>query len=389
MRSGYIFPFALRAVWITITDREFQVSPGGDVVAYLVQRQYVRDHPADPDLRGHEPRAVRRPTQPAADDHRQDASPRRRRDGPGMIVPDVGAPIRPSGCASAGQTCPSPFVGVDWEGRKVDFSAGVIWVDPTTPSTTQRAGPFTTPMATEYSGAANLSPAPVRPGRPSCWRSPTSPAPSPARRPSMWRSLEFGGQTDRPAHCPFTPAWYPYIATANIRLPAAEQISGTGGGGLRCRLWSRTRRSSTSNGFQAGLPEVFLQVIAGPTASSTSRPTSGGMATPNFTIDGLARDLGPMADTAKMLLGKFDPTTFFGTLEAKILGAISLADIIQAVTGADITDKAPKLNSAPDLPEQRQLQGADGLQTTLDWTPTVTGRPGQDLRTEGSTRTTR
>ena len=62
-------------------------------------------------------------------------------------------------------------------------------------------------------------------------------------------------------------------------------------------------------------------------------------------------------------------------MEAKILGAVSLADIIQAVTGADISDKAPKLNSAPVYPNDDNTKPPTAIQTTLDWTPSIDNGP--------------
>jgi len=375
VRSGYLFPFALRAVWITITDREFQVSPDGDVVAYLVQRQYVEITQPTRTYEGKspEPYAGRR-------------NPLRTITAKTLASPPIDAPgyisTTPADQAfwvrAEGSDVPFSFVGVDWEGRKVDFSAGVIWVDELHADESS----IYNAVATEYSASANLSRRQSSlDGQLLAFADVTGAKPgSTAQHVEV---LEFGGQTiTNPL--PLTPAWYPYIATANIRLPAAEQISGAGGGSLPMPPQVEYPSQFYKNGFQAGLPEVFLQVIAQAQPLSIPPNLAGGMATPNFTIDGLARDLGPIADTAKMLLGKFDPTSFFGTLDAKILGAISLADIIKAVTGADITDKAPKLNSAPIYPNNDTSKAPTAIQTTLDWTPTVTDGPDKIFEPLGS-----
>ena len=367
VRSGYLFPFALRAVWITISDREFQVSPSGDVVAYLVQREYVEITQPTRTYEGKspEPFAGRR-------------NPLRTITAKTLASPPLDPPIYVPGTTptdqafwvrSNGADVPFSFVGVDWEGRTFDFSAGVIWVDELDADNTG----VKNPVASEYSSAANLSRRQsAMNGQLVAFADVTGAKPGSTAQ--HVDTLEFGGQTIT-SPLPLTPAWYPYFATANIRLPAAEQIAGTGGGSLPLPPLVEFPSQFYNNGFQAGLPEIFLQVTQQAQGLNIPPNLAGGMATPNFTIDGVARDLGPIADTAKMLLGTFDPTSFFGTLEAKILGAISLADIIKAVTGVDIADKAPKLNSAPVYPNNDNTKPPTALQTTLDWTPTVQDGP--------------
>jgi hypothetical protein len=367
VRSGYLFPFALRAVWITITDREFQVSPSGDIVAYLVQRNYVEITQPTRTYEGAspEPYAGRR-------------NPLRTITAKTLATPPLDPPSFIAGTTptdqafwvrSEGADVPFSFVAVDWEGRSFDFSASVIWVDELDADETAVADP----VETEYSSPANLTRRESDlNGQLLAFADVTGAKPGSTAQ--HVDSLEFGGQiiTDPLA---LTPAWYPYVASAAIRLPAAEQIAGTGGGSLPTPPQVQYPSQYYLNGFQAGLPEIFLQVVAQTQPLSIPPNLAGGMATPNFTIDGVARDLGPIADTAKMLLGSFDPTSFFGTLDAKILGAVSLADIIQAVTGADIADKAPKLNSAPVYPNNDDTKPPTALQTTLDWTPTVKNGP--------------
>ena len=139
---GYLFPFGHRAVKIKVTDREFQVASrpsAGDaevaeVVAYLVTKEYIvvtqpiitytgdahepfsgRGNP----LRQVEVKTITTPPidfDPSAD--------------PGIKVGALGSDtdyvlwVR-SGLADV----PFSFVSTDLEGRKVDFTASVIWVD--------------------------------------------------------------------------------------------------------------------------------------------------------------------------------------------------------------------------------------------------------------------
>ena len=46
-------------------------------------------------------------------------------------------------------------------------------------------------------------------------------------------------------------------------------------------------------------------------------------------MDGLSRLRGPLGSVDKLVGGTFDPKSFFG--EAKLLGGVSLADLIDAV----------------------------------------------------------
>jgi len=379
VRSGYLYPFALRAVWITISDREFQVSPDGDVVAYLVQRQYVEITQPTRTYEGSsagspEPFAGRRMPLRTITAKTLATPPI----DPPTFVPFTSPPDVAFWVQAGGSDIPFSFVGVDWEGRTVDFSAGVIWVD----------GQYANESSvydlvdSDYESVPNL---PRRQssldGQILAFADVTGAKPGSTAQ--HVETLEFGGYLiGNPLAN--TPSWYPVLNHANIHLPAAEQISGAGGSGLPAPPQVAYPSQFYQNGFQAGLPEVFLQVTDPPVPLNIPPNLAGGMATPNFTIDGLARDLGPIADTAKMLLGKFDPTSFFGTLEAKILGAISLADIIQAVTGADIADKAPKINSAPVYPNNDKNKPPTALQTTFDWAPTVQNGPDDIFQPTGN-----
>ena len=73
--------------------------------------------------------------------------------------------------------------------------------------------------------------------------------------------------------------------------------------------------------------EVFVELTQ---KLDLSLPTekAGGLITPNTSIDGLSRALGPVADLENMKLGKFDPKALFEN--AKFLGGITLKDILKS-----------------------------------------------------------
>ena len=67
------------------------------------------------------------------------------------------------------------------------------------------------------------------------------------------------------------------------------------------------------------------------------------MATPNFVPAALSRQLGPLADAANMIAGKFNPLSYFGD-GAKLLGGISLGQIIKQAVGDELLSVAPSID---------------------------------------------
>jgi hypothetical protein len=86
---------------------------------------------------------------------------------------------------------------------------------------------------------------------------------------------------------------------------------------------------------------LYLQIIDSPPNLSFGGGSSGGVITPNLTLSGLSRSLGPVAgDLTKLANGTFDPTSIFdNALNATILGGVKLKDLIKVVE--DITGDNP------------------------------------------------
>ena len=105
------------------------------------------------------------------------------------------------------------------------------------------------------------------------------------------------------------------------------------------------------------------------------------MATPNFDVSGIARDLGPVGgDLNDLIAGKFDPTKYFNMVSGdagKLLGAISVVDIILPVD----PDEAASNGQAPHISDKIIYPGDDdtkpptALDVKIDWTPTVQKDP--------------
>ncbi|HYA45648.1 MAG TPA: hypothetical protein VED59_08570, partial [Acidimicrobiales bacterium] len=130
VRSGYIFPFRHKAVLIKITDREFQVSPAGDVVAYLIQRKYVQVTQPTVSYEGASPE----PWDGRENPLRQVTlktlvTPRLDETGAGTVIAESGGVEQAIWVRSAGADVPFAISAVDFEGQGVDFTTSLIWVN--------------------------------------------------------------------------------------------------------------------------------------------------------------------------------------------------------------------------------------------------------------------
>ena len=97
---------------------------------------------------------------------------------------------------------------------------------------------------------------------------------------------------------------------------------------------------------------------------------AGGISTPNLSISGLTRQLGPLAgdDLTKLATNAFNPADFFKGFEdaAKLFGTIKL---IELLLGGTMDGGAPKVQlTTEDVPGQPTKKK---LVATLHWTPKV------------------
>ena len=144
---------------------------------------------------------------------------------------------------------------------------------------------------------------------------------------------------------------YPSIGSANIRIPAVEQLTGITNF-VQTSYFETYLQSGFATGVNSG--EIFFQFanripmqFSGPSGHNTANQ-SGGVITPNAALVGLSRKSGPMggsangasSDTTQQSLsfsaaGNFDPSEYFrGAIEgARLLGGLLLKDVIQALTG--------------------------------------------------------
>ena len=167
----------------------------------------------------------------------------------------------------------------------------------------------------------------------------------------------------------------PHLFTAEVKLPAVEQLLGTD-----APAQIAYEQKYLDSGFDAGnRTGVFAQLVK---ESATHQLTAdklqarfaadqaGGISTPDLSISALTRELGPLAgdNLAALRANQFDPAEFFKDVKdaAKLFGSIPLVDLI---VGGTMEVGAPKVQLAAEPvvgnPNQRRLIAA------LDWQPEV------------------
>jgi hypothetical protein len=373
---GYLFPFGHRAVYIVITDREFQTDANGATIALLVQEYYVvvteplitfTGDKNEPDSgRGNPLRTVqvKTVTTPPLEFNTESQV--------GSYGPDQAFWPR-----SNGADVLFSFVATDAEGRTAEFSTPVIWVDES----------LTDPkdlgiIKSAYDGAPASRNTPSFGGALFAFAAPGSTPGSTAHHVETY-TLTAQLATNGAAN------FYPALSTvsgASVHLPGAEQLTG---GSLSPPSVIFNSTHYLPNGFVAGTPEVYLEILTA-TASNLSFPVSlvGGMAAPNFGLSGIARDLGPVGgDLSTLLGGTFDPSSFFSMLSGgtggKLLGAIDIIEIIATGVGGaarpaetpadtpDVSQQAPQISSNWVYPGNDDTKAPTALDTKLKWNPQV------------------
>lgn len=128
----------------------------------------------------------------------------------------------------------------------------------------------------------------------------------------------------------FQPRFLPEIESAKVNIPAAEQITGQ----KREPTSIQFEETYLAHGFKSGnKAEVFAKL---PEPLDLSLPTekAGGLITPNSSIGGLSRALGPVVDPKTITNGTFEPKNLFNN--AKFLGGITLQDILPEKANIDL-----------------------------------------------------
>jgi hypothetical protein len=201
-------------------------------------------------------------------------------------------------------------------------------------------------------------------------------------------SVNFGVKLPSELAAPAVPGFLPFMATAEARIPALEQMVGT-----TANATPATQRRAASitfhdsylrAGFAAGdVKQVFAKFAALADGLAIPAERAGGLAAPKFPgIDGLSRLTGPVAGVDQFVSGgTFNPEQLVG--DAKLLGVIPLNKVIAAVTdGAadafpvaqvrDLFDRVEDLGQTfVPRPVMTTVAGASGVETRFVWKPRI------------------
>jgi len=134
------------------------------------------------------------------------------------------------------------------------------------------------------------------------------------------------------------PHFRPIMSQAEVDIPAVKQLLGNGAPSTI--TWEPSYLSGYGNNIgNAG--DVFVQVNG--TALEFATDKTGGMVSPDISISGLSRSLGPTGgNVSDMVSGSFKPQDIFGG-DVELLAGIKLSDIIKNINFFDAGDTENKI----------------------------------------------
>lgn len=373
VRKGYLFPWGHKASLVTLTEREF-AEKNGSVGAYLRQKTFI---------------VV---TQPVKDYSQSDSVQFQGRNIPFRsveilthVTPDLATPVAyiPAVQGSnnaevlfqpmlAGAPYKFHLRGSDWAGDPIDMHSPVLWVDDTV-SYNDNSSPniniplLTTKMLSKWNGAPptiDLHGQRVSLARPKNLNAPAGDTQLVLSSFDLGADRPDSGVTSNHLIDTSQPAFFPALHSAAIQMPEAATLSGNGVGGSTMAYEDTVY---LPNGFVGNHGGVFLKTTGTKHQISFNAGKSGGAVTPNLSIAGYSREIGPASgNLPDLITGNFDPQKVFDSVDAKLLGGVPLKVILSTVQFGDNTDntKALQLTS-------REKFNPHRIETTLDWHPSI------------------
>lgn len=327
--AGYLLPFGHRASLVKITERKLikpKEPPLPGFVAYSMQRMFIlvrepeRTY-SERDMPLRRVRIVTRATPDLAKPEESDVA---------SLTQEAFWPrIAPGG---AGTEFQFHLIGTDWQERDSEFTAPLMFVSKNVDEgATVNTFPAIDVVIAAYNSAAPDS-LRTRPflGQKVAFAPPLKPDDT---------SLETVSVAFEAERVETKPHFRPLMSHAEVAIPAVKALAGP----------TASSTIEFEKGFVDGPgnpADVFVTATNGDV--TFDHETSGGLATPNVSVKGISRSLGPIGDAA-MIAGSFDPKAIFKSI--KILGGISLADIIHEIAaGTDLAadDNVPRLLTARD-----------------------------------------
>jgi hypothetical protein len=323
--AGYLCDPGNRAAVIKITERKFHLNPAGQTTAYLRQRFILVTKQPEIDYSFLSPQQQR-------------GLPFKKVRIRTLITPDLDQPETVNGKFSffpkvGGQLFRFHLVGTDAEGQTHEFTSPLYFVE----------------LGGDFADAVNKwQTSGVRTRDLSGQKIAYAASSKPGDTTLQTSSLTFDAVL-RAGDPPF----FPQMAGAAVRVPAIQQITGQPGA-----VSIEYFPDYVASDFGAG--GVFVRTAGAPLAVGFRGDQSGGVATPNLQVSGLSRRFGTVSGPLnKIASGNFDPTDYFGDLNARLFGIIPLKDLIQAIFGD---------STVPNLVTERL---PTAIQTKLHWAPKV------------------
>ncbi len=348
--EGYLYPFGHRAALIKVTERKFR-EVNGTPFAYLAQRMFiivrqpVKDYSQERLVLNDKGRAmplkqVRMTTLVTPDID----PPEPLKSNPGNLDdPEYSFWVRVGGSDfkfhAVGQD------SVNGVGHTIDFTTGLVFV-PNSDATTKRIGR----IRAIYNRAGDDHRVCSVPGQPVTYAEPNGEASD--NTTLTTQALFF--DTDDATTTPFLPR----LATAKVNLSAVEQLLGT-----TAPTDIQYFEKYLLGNFDSG-NEVFAKLLTN-VQSKFSADKGGGMATPDLSITGVTRKVGPIAgELDDAAANTFKPGSFFKDVEdsATLFGKLKLGDLI---SGGDFSN-APTIQFFPQDTPPRVM---------LKWNPAIKNVP--------------
>lgn len=345
--AGYLFPFGHAATLIKLTERKFE-KHGADFVAPLRQRYFivVRDRvrrfgggrPQSHGGRQLPFQAIECLTEVTPDLDVPGGSPDDR-------VPEIGYanalehrmafwPAHPGSGSSSRPKFRFSFVGVDADGRRVPFTLPAIFLseERNTATHVPRVRDHYNKEATASRRNAATGGATIR------YATPDGTA-SDVDLPTI--SILFMAQAGSGSYAYNVPRYAPAFESTRIVVPAIQRLAGVSDAVL-----AKFDEDYLKHDFGERPAGLFLKIENASRLAFGAAGTdkAGGIAAPDLTPGGLSRRFGVVGgNLAQFKAGKFDPAQFFP--EAKLLGFLSLKDLLAPVSLAGDASGAPEFTT--------------------------------------------
>ncbi|PGV73201.1 hypothetical protein [Bacillus thuringiensis] len=357
VEEGYLFPFGHRAARIDVSERRCEPSPSGEITAYLFKYTYVIVR--EPERSFPVPGMLDKNDQPSGREF-----PFRQVRLLTLQTPHLalGSGKRPKPWLMVDDQNDFLFhiVAEDQEGRRIEFTSPLAFVE-TNQEIQNLPADFTTNPDLEKRRTVHMNGQKVA----------FAPSSQPGDTAFDTTSLTFGAKAISkpvPSECPL---FYPIMQSAEVRLPAAEQVAG-----LAQPVKIQLHQTFLDSAFEPSQnPGGVFASLINEVGFDFPTEKSGGIVKPDMSIKGLSRTFGPVAND--FVTGQFDPKQIFD--QAKLLGGILLRNIIDEVKISDFPDSVPQLTNRVIYPKVNGQEDTNSLpeaiETRLRWEPQLTSDP--------------